>query len=396
MANGLTRESVHDILDATVVKAIPDSWRRIDLKIFEQMKEGLYQVVMAIEDQQVEQFQEDFEDLSWDKKLQIAGRTIEWGAEIADQASHEVFGKNFADLTPEEIISDKFQTAFDDLIEMEQLNPGLRIQEIAQHLEDGGVSGDRQMRRPSNAIGPLFIMAMTAYSIYASINDMKELYDRYQTEQKQGQTFKDFVSENKIEMGLLSAEVLLAVVPTSSNVIKSRIGVISLIKSNSRRLRTERKFFLHMTKRLMNSGNREAKIIKNFVYDKPIGTNWSMLFGNAKVMGRSGTTWELHGRVANSMRSNPMREIFYEIDAKKIVELAENTQARKYINKTNGNVNIVQFVDGAAGKKILLRITKAPNEPKIISVGRPRLRQVKNMDDMFKDCCFPLHKLPVK
>jgi len=112
-ANGVTRESVHAFMDATVIKAIPEDMRRIDKKAMDELEDAFYKAMLSYQEYQREQIQlavlKSLFQMNKDDRENLFKLIQAKDQEIKERIAQKTFGKNFKDLTAKEILSDNFK-----------------------------------------------------------------------------------------------------------------------------------------------------------------------------------------------------------------------------------------------------------------------------------------------
>lgn len=115
-ANGITREAVHAMMDATLIKAIPQEWRRVDKKAFAEMKEAMYQALISARSFYQNELKQLIYGLTPEQKSRVFQVTGEMISDSQSEASSRVFGKKFEELTDKERKNPEFIRKMYDLI----------------------------------------------------------------------------------------------------------------------------------------------------------------------------------------------------------------------------------------------------------------------------------------
>lgn len=189
MANGLTRESVRAIMDAIIIDSLP---KRVDEKAIDQFTALFSSTMQSLEERQTDKFIEDFDNLSPQDQEAVLKLANELGKETRDVVAQQVYEKNFNELTPEESASQEFSTLYETTIRL-NLAGSEKAAEIDRYFNDS--SGPE--RTP--AALPLVPIALAALTLH----DAYTLYAKYEgSSEKHGQSFEEFVEQNKTEVGL--------------------------------------------------------------------------------------------------------------------------------------------------------------------------------------------------
>src|SRR5690606_9829486 len=108
LGQGMTREAVYKMMDAYILKYIPEEDKRFDLKAIQALKEKFFAIISAGKEQAVDDFTEEFGKLPLKKRKAIVQKLQAEGDKIANSSAKIVFGKNFKDLSPKELNNPKF------------------------------------------------------------------------------------------------------------------------------------------------------------------------------------------------------------------------------------------------------------------------------------------------
>lgn len=196
MADGLTTASVHAIMDATVIDSLPE---RIDEKAIEQFTALFSSTMQSIEERQTDEFIEDFEKLPQQDQEKVLKLANELGKEITDAVAQQVYNKSFNELVPEEITSEKFTALYKAAVRAHLVGTK-QTDEIKQYFRDS--NGLRREPAGLPAL-PIVFGALTLYELHT-------LYAKYEASEKPGQSFEEFVEQNKTDIVLFTTGILPA------------------------------------------------------------------------------------------------------------------------------------------------------------------------------------------
>lgn len=129
-ANGLTREAVHNLMDETLIKAIPEKYHRVDKKAFKELKEAMYQGLLSLQESTAIAFSEFIKNQNEKKSKEYQKLTSQLLNESYEMAAEEVFGKKINELSDEELRDEKFgEVLFYEMMRKSQdiqTRPGLK------------------------------------------------------------------------------------------------------------------------------------------------------------------------------------------------------------------------------------------------------------------------------
>lgn len=116
LADGVTRESVHAIMDATLIKAIPESWKRADLKAIDAISDAFYEVLLSYEkylqQERINFALQSLMVIDDQERVELINAMNKVDYDTKEEVARNVFGKSFKDLSAKEILSDDFNNQY--------------------------------------------------------------------------------------------------------------------------------------------------------------------------------------------------------------------------------------------------------------------------------------------
>lgn len=111
-ANGITREAVHSFMDATIIKAIPEEYHRIDKATFAELKETMYQALTEMFDQKIQDLSDVLRNSNQTEKIELLIDLQEEERDLLkgkqNNLSEKLFGKPYTQLSEAEIKNPNF------------------------------------------------------------------------------------------------------------------------------------------------------------------------------------------------------------------------------------------------------------------------------------------------
>ncbi|MCK5664555.1 MAG: hypothetical protein KAI17_13780, partial [Thiotrichaceae bacterium] len=164
MANGLTREAVHGLMDATVMKKLPESWKRYTLKAIEEMENFFYESMLSYKQYQNEQEQiavlKEIAKMSDGDRLELIETMRMQDLKFRENIAQDIFGKSYSDLTAKEILSSKFEENYQE--QMTKL--GQQMLRYNPHFKSLVKICDEYGRNPAEAAFALEVAVRTVPS----------------------------------------------------------------------------------------------------------------------------------------------------------------------------------------------------------------------------------------
>ncbi len=116
LGTGFTRESVHALLDITGITAAAQ-------ESGEQVKRMVFNLFISSRMKEMNAFLEQFQNAPSGEREKILQEINQWGISLREEVARELWGKNFAELTRQQVESINFQEAYAERLRAKMFDP---------------------------------------------------------------------------------------------------------------------------------------------------------------------------------------------------------------------------------------------------------------------------------
>lgn len=262
MAQGLTRESVHALMDKYIVPLIPEEHKGLDKKLFGVLADLFVQQQKDIE----VKFIEKFESLEVKDQREILEELNEINEEFKEFLAQKL-EKSVFELTEEELSSEISMKLHEEFVSLE-LEKRIENNTVFEKLELSKEELGDLGRSPQSAhLVRVILNGLIIYGYYQTIEETKRVTQAYkQFKEETGKSFEDFMKENPEEFKGLAIDAALAMLPTVGVICKElNIGMKEGAKlvGSVNRLANDGKIFFEKGKDLIVHYSKHSKGIKS-------------------------------------------------------------------------------------------------------------------------------------
>ncbi len=227
LAQGLTRESIHAIIDEYVAKYIPEDHKRLDKKLIKGMGDMLADIFLAKQQTVFELQNQKFEALPADEKHAVINELNAMNEGFYEYLS-TTLNKDVSELTFIDLSSEQTEKLYDIYINgkiQEAYNQEDSVlNKLALTREESAQLG----RVPNNLIVRTLVVALTAYNAYQTFDEAKRINHLYEAYHKEtGKSFHEFAKENPTEFASLTVDAALAIILPQVKLVSKSLKISS-------------------------------------------------------------------------------------------------------------------------------------------------------------------------